>query len=156
MWPRGNFNNVDLVLLLLVVPSVLFYISFLILIAKKINLHPFNSSFFKLSLFLGVVDCAKLIKEYPTYKALQWGYFTAFFLGTKVQFLPRLLRTTGFFLGYCQHLMATVIAINRYCAMKFPVSVEEVDCFVLNIRQFATHFHLKKFHARNVKPKAID
>ncbi len=67
------FPPLDLVLLLIAFPSFFFYVSFLYVAIKRRKDHPFNSSFFTISRFVGVGDCIMLIGVHMLHKPARWG-----------------------------------------------------------------------------------
>ncbi len=67
------FRPLDLTLLLVAVPSFCFYLSFLCVAVKRRKEHPFDSSFFRVSWFVGFGDCLMLFIVYVLHKPPRWG-----------------------------------------------------------------------------------
>ena len=73
------FDTVTSCWLVFVIVSLLLYIVIMIALVFNRRVSPFNSSFFTLWIFLGVIDCATTISGWvwrnPT--TLKWWYYTA-------------------------------------------------------------------------------
>ncbi len=71
------FSPLDLGLLVGAVVSLPFYVFVLFVIWRNRDEHPFkDSSFFRISLVLGLVDCAQLLWVYFFYKMPAFGLFS--------------------------------------------------------------------------------
>ncbi len=74
------FAPLDLLLIVIAVPSFFFYLSFLYVAIKRRKDHPFDSTFFALGRLLGVGDCVSLIAIYVLTKPARWGVLPQLYL----------------------------------------------------------------------------
>ncbi len=59
----------------LAVPSLVLYVMFLVLLRKKRKQHPFDSTFFQLSFYIGLADCVALVWTYLVDNPLRFGWY---------------------------------------------------------------------------------
>ncbi len=119
------FNPLDLALLILACVSLPLYISVLYVIWKYRTEHPFkNSSFFRLCLLMGVVDCAQLVYVYVVWKLPYWGVGSGFFVSLK--YWPNAQYFVCNFLPYVQTFLVATIALNRYLSLAHSAMALEV------------------------------
>ncbi len=122
----AEFTALDLILLIFAIPSWLFYVTFLIMLIKKRDISPFNSSFFRLNLILGMVDCAEVPLVYLFCKCPCWAVFGDLYVSVTGPWLARGAEGTIHALSYVQFVMVMIMALNRCCSILYPTKVENV------------------------------
>ncbi len=125
-----SFTPLDLGLLVVVIPSLILYCMFLYLIFKNRNKHPFNSSFYRICMFLGVVDCLQLAVAYAIEKPLLWAaplpHVRWIVQGGGHWLAPKVHAVFAFAFRWCQHLGVTTLAVNRCYAVLQPTTIDTV------------------------------
>ncbi len=74
------FQPIDLAQLVVAVPSFFFYLSFLFVAIRRRHEHPFDSTFFKVSWFVGFGDCLMLLTSNLLLKPPRWGFLPHVYL----------------------------------------------------------------------------
>ena len=151
----GLIEPSDKVMLVFVAFSIPFYILFLLTISINRHKEPFNSPFFILCFSLGLADVATLFHTYIFVKAPGWSWGHLFWVeyGYPGSFLSYYGNMILWALSFAQNIGVLLIAMNRFTAVVFALSHENVCSLSIERHSdrdllYFTHFQI--WSTRNI------
>ena len=112
---------IELVQFIVLIPSVLLYILFLVTLFRFRNREPFNSDFFKLSFNLGICDILSLLNGWVLYKFPSLNWLGMAYLARKLPILAKVSIMISWECGLNQHLGVLFLALNRFTGIVMPL-----------------------------------
>ncbi|KAK0422995.1 hypothetical protein QR680_007914 [Steinernema hermaphroditum] len=113
--------HLEIVYMLIGIPSLIFYTIVIASLLKKSNKEHFGLAFYRIFAAICVFDCLRYIVDTVTYRLCMCPEFRFIYEKIQPSAFTTSLYFTSYFFGFCQIFGQTLITVNRFSAVVFPL-----------------------------------
>ncbi|KAK0423031.1 hypothetical protein QR680_007933 [Steinernema hermaphroditum] len=103
------------------IPSLIFYVIVIVSLLKKSNKETFGLPFYRIFAVICVVDCINYVVNTVSFRIPMCPTFSSLYVDSQSSILTNILHFGLFFCGYFVIFGQSLITINRFSAVAFPL-----------------------------------